>query len=128
MCYCCRLLRKMVDGSNNRFYVLRPMVSPPSSQHLGPLVDSEGNSSYAINHYLLWTISDVLGIMNAEDNDSYFMKFGDKLKFSTLYHLFKNVKPMYFLKHPSSILSLCQMRKFGIVSINRHVPSMKLPK
>ena len=39
-----------------------------------------GKSSYKIKHYLLWTISDVLGIMNAKDSDSYFMKFGEKLQ------------------------------------------------
>ena len=33
------LHRRMVEGSNNRFYAYRPMVSPQSNWHPGPLVD-----------------------------------------------------------------------------------------
>ena len=39
----CRLLLsappKILEGSNNRFYAHRPMVSPPSNRPPGPLVD-----------------------------------------------------------------------------------------
>ena len=92
--------------------------------------DSEGNSSYKTKHYLLWTISDVLGIMNAEDSDSYFMKFGEKLKFSTLYRFVKTVKHMYFQKnipHQSCLCDKCENLELLAEAINRHVPSMKLP-
>ena len=31
--------RRMVEGSNNRFYAHRPMLYPPSNRNPGPLVD-----------------------------------------------------------------------------------------
>ena len=54
--------------------------------------DKDGKSLYHAKHYLLWTVSDLVDLLNNSDSEgSFAAKFNERVKFSSLYRFIRSV-------------------------------------
>ena len=69
--------------------------------------DKDGKSLYPAKH-LLWTLSDLLDLLNNSDSEgSFAAKFNERVKFSSLYRFIKSVKHLYFSGEAPEVSCLC---------------------
>ena len=70
--------------------------------------DKDGKSLYHAKHYLLWTVSDLVGLLNNSDSEgSFAAKFNERVKFSSHYRFIKSVKHLYFSGQIPEVSCLC---------------------
>ena len=71
--------------------------------------DENNVSQYKSKHYLLWTLKEMLSMLNIDSPNEYsfFIKFREKIKFSTFSRLVQETKELYYQeKIPESISCL----------------------
>ena len=75
--------------------------------------DENGKRMYKAKHYLLWTLREILSMLNRElcSENSFKTKFNETLTFSTLYRLFKENKEIYYQHEIPQLSCLCEKRE-----------------
>ena len=71
--------------------------------------DENNVCQYKSKHYLLWTLKEMLSMLNIDSPNEYsfFIKFREKIKFSTFSRLVQETKELYYQeKIPESISCL----------------------
>ena len=87
-------LIKLLEGPDISY------TMPGRKDHVYVGKDKDGKSLYHAKHYLLWTVSDLVDLLNNSDSEgSFAAKFNVRVKFSSLYRFIKSVKHLYFSGH-----------------------------
>ena len=89
--------------------------------------NNEGVREYVQKRYLLWSLRDLLEILNGTkldcgSNESFFKKFGSNLSFSLLYNYIKSQKHLIYNKdipHGSCLCEVCENSCLLAKGINR---------
>ena len=73
----------------------------------------DGQCMYKPKHYLLWTLREILAMLNEElyNKNSIKSKFKEMLKFSSLYHIIKENKEIYYQQEIPQLTCLCEKCK-----------------
>ena len=70
--------------------------------------DKDSKSLYHAKHYLLWTVSNLVDLLNNSDSEgSFAAKFNETVKFSSLCRFIKCVKHLYFSGKIPEVSCLC---------------------
>lgn len=87
---------------------------------------SDGKRMYKAKHYLLWSLKDLLGLLNQENSvESFVSKFGRVMKFSTLYRIIKQCKHVYLnddIPEESCLCEKCENLELLCQGIRSSVP------
>ena len=72
--------------------------------------DENGRQMYKAKHYLLWTLREILSMLNQElcSENSFKTKFNETLTFSTLYRFVKENKEIYYQHKIPQLSCLCE--------------------
>ena len=70
----------------------------------------DGQCMYKPKHYLLWTLREILAMLNEElcNENSIKSKFKEMLKFSSFYHIIKENKEIYYQQEIPQLTCLCE--------------------
>ena len=70
----------------------------------------DGQRMYKPKYYLLWTLREILAMLNEElcNENSFKLKFKEILKFSSLYHFIKENKEIYYQQEIPQLTCLCE--------------------
>ena len=66
------------------------------------------HSLYHAKYYLLWTVTDLVDLLNNSDSEgSFAAKFNERVKFPSLYRFIKSVKHLHFSGQIPEVSCLC---------------------
>ena len=70
----------------------------------------DGQRMYKPKYYLLWTLRELLAMLNEElcNENSFKSKFKETFKFSSLYHFIKENKEIYYQQEIPQLTWLCK--------------------
>ena len=70
----------------------------------------DGQCLYKPKYYLLWTLGEILAMLNEElwNENSFKSKFKETLKFSSLYRFIKENKEIYYQQEIPQLICLCE--------------------